>query len=60
MEPARANVAFIVPILLGLAVFAAIVLPGDGLSFVRFGLATAAFLTVAPGGAWLLTRFLVK
>jgi hypothetical protein len=56
----RATVAFIAPILLGLAVFAAIVLPGDGLGFARFALAAAAFLTIAPGGAWALTRALEK
>jgi hypothetical protein len=60
MGSSRANVAFIVPVLVGLAVFAAIVLPGDGLSFARFGLAAAAFLAIAPGGAWALTRALEK
>lgn len=60
MGSSRANVAFIVPVLLGLAVFAAIVLPGDSLSFARFGVAAAALLVVAPVGSWLLTRALVK
>jgi hypothetical protein len=60
MGSSRANVAFIVPVLVGLAVFAAIVLPGDGLSFARFGLAAAALLAIAPGGSWALTRILVK
>jgi hypothetical protein len=56
----RANVVFLASVLVGLTVFAAIVLPGDGLSGERFAVATAAFLTVAPGGAWILTRILAK
>lgn len=60
MGSSRASVAFIVPVAIGLAVFAAIVLPGDGLSFARFGMAAAAFLTVAPGGAWIINRQLLK
>ena len=47
MGSSRASIAFIV-------------LPGDGLSFARFSVAVAAFLVVAPGGAWLLARLLVK
>jgi hypothetical protein len=59
----RANVAFIVPVLVGLAVFAAIVLTdgSDGsLSGARFCIAAAALLVTAPGGAWILTRILAK
>ena len=56
MRSSRANAALVVAVTLGLAVFAAIVLPGDGLSGIRFAVAAAAFLVVAPGSAWLLSR----
>jgi asparagine N-glycosylation enzyme membrane subunit Stt3 len=55
----RTNISFFVPVVLALGVFAAIVLPGemDGL---RFAFASAAFLVIAPGGAWMLGRLLQK
>jgi hypothetical protein len=60
VSASRANVAFIVPVAAGLAMFAAIVLPSDGLSGERFIAAAAAFIAIAPGGAWILTRILAK
>lgn len=56
MVSSRPNVAFIAPIVVGLAAFAAIVLPGNSLSLARFGLAALAFMVIAPGGAWILMR----
>ncbi|NGO67886.1 hypothetical protein [Streptomyces boncukensis] len=48
------------PVLAGLLVFAAIVLPGHGLSFTRFGVAAASFLLTSLGVSalanWLLSR----
>ncbi|WP_109000753.1 hypothetical protein [Streptomyces rishiriensis] len=55
----RANVSLFVPVIVGLGVFAAIVLPGE-MDGVRFAIAAAAFLVIAPGGAWMLTRLLEK
>lgn len=54
---ARTNVSFFVPVVVALGVFAAIVLPGE-LGGVRFAVASAAFLIIAPGGAWVLRRLL--
>jgi hypothetical protein len=54
---ARVQISFFVPVAFALAVFAAIVLPGD-LSGERFAVACAAFLVIAPGGAWILSRML--
>jgi hypothetical protein len=56
MGSSRANAAFIIPLVVALAVFAAIVLPGDSLSLARFGVAALAFMVIAPGGAWVLMR----
>lgn len=56
----RANVVFAASVLLGLVVFSAIVLPGDGLSGERFAVAAVAFLIIAPGSAWLVGRRLLK
>lgn len=56
MGTTRANVVFVASVLLGIAVFAAIVLPGNGLSGGRFAVAAAAFLVIATGSAWLLDR----
>jgi hypothetical protein len=53
----RINVSFFVPVAIALAVFAAIVLPGN-LSGERFVVACAAFLVIAPGGAWILAKIL--
>jgi len=53
----RMNLSFFVPVAVALAVFAAIVLPGD-LGAERFAAASAAFLIIAPGGAWILSRML--
>lgn len=60
MGSSLANVVFAASALLGLAVFAAIVLPGDGLSGARFAVAAAAILVVTPGGGWLAGRRLPK
>lgn len=54
----RTNLSFFVPVALALAVFAVIVLPGDDLGAERFAAACAAFLVIAPGGAWVLSRVL--
>jgi hypothetical protein len=58
MGSARANVVFVASVVLGLAVFAAVILIGNpgGLTWVRFGIATAAFFAVAPGCAWIAGR----
>ncbi|GHB55318.1 hypothetical protein GCM10010331_48930 [Streptomyces xanthochromogenes] len=53
----RTNIAFFVPLLVALGVFAAIVLPGE-LDGARFAVAAVALLAIAPGGAWLLSRLL--
>ncbi|MEU0847751.1 hypothetical protein ABZ387_07250 [Streptomyces flaveolus] len=53
----RTNLSFFVPVVVALAAFAAIVLPGD-LGAARFAAACAVFLIVAPGGAWVLSRTL--
>ncbi|MEW2463169.1 hypothetical protein AB0872_20995 [Microbacterium sp. NPDC047426] len=58
MDAARANVALIGPALVGLGLFSAVVLPGDGLSLARFGLAAAVFIATCWGGAWALSRAL--
>jgi hypothetical protein len=55
---ARVRISFFVPVAVALAVFAAIVLPGADLSGERFAVACAAFLVIAPGGAWVLARAL--
>lgn len=55
----RMNVSFFVPVVVALGVFAAIVLPGE-LDWARFAVACAAFLAIAPGGAWVLGRRLEK
>lgn len=55
----RTNVSFLVPVAVALAVFAAIVLPGE-LGGARFTIASLAFLIIAPGGAWALRRLLEK
>lgn len=61
MGSTRANIVFVASVAVGLAVFAAIALTGDGgLTWPRLGVATAAFLTVAPGGVWLAGRVLLK
>lgn len=60
MGTARPHVVFVVSVLLGLAVFATIILPGDGLSGGRFAVAAAAFLVVAPVSAWVLGRHPLK
>ncbi|MFE9372234.1 hypothetical protein ACFYM2_21040 [Streptomyces sp. NPDC006711] len=52
---ASTNVSFFVPLVIALSVFAAIVLPGE-LDGARFAVAAAAFLVIAPGGAWFLGR----
>lgn len=55
----RTNISFFVPVVVALGVFAAIVLPGE-MDGTRFAIAAAAFLVIAPGGAWMLTRLLEK
>ncbi|MFJ6559933.1 hypothetical protein ACIQMV_08630 [Streptomyces sp. NPDC091412] len=59
---ARTNISFFVPVAVGLGVFAAIALTGNGgdLSWERFGVACLAFLAIAPVGAWELRRLLEK
>lgn len=58
MGSARANTVFATSVALGLGVFTAVILIGNpgGLTWTRFGLATAAFFTVAPGCAWIAGR----
>jgi hypothetical protein len=53
----RTNLSFFVPVAVALVVFAIIVLPGD-LGAERFAAACVAFLVIAPGGAWVLSRML--
>ncbi|MFD4547310.1 hypothetical protein [Streptomyces sp. NPDC058466] len=63
MGSTRSNVAFIVSVVVGLAVFAAIVLPGsngDSLTWTRLCTAGAALITTAPATAWILIRTLLK
>lgn len=58
-DSTRTNVSFFVPVAVALAVFAAIVLPGE-MGGARFATASVAFLIIAPGGAWALRRLLEK
>lgn len=62
MGSIRANAVFAASVALGLAVFAAIVLIGNpgGLTWARFGIATAAFFAVGPGCAWIAGRTILK